>query len=219
LLAPQGRPRGPAGPVGGPRHGREGLLDLYRARQERAAQAGVGAPEGEGVLCPYKGLARFEKQDAEIFHGREALVATLIARLADTPLVAVAGPSGAGKSSLVRAGLLPALAAGALPGSEKWPQHVLSPGAAPRHELAPVLYGRPAPATAAVVVVDQFEELFTACGDEGERAGFVASFSGPSPGFPTAVTWRGRARTTWDRATSTSRWRPASRTARSWSGR
>jgi WD40 repeat protein/DNA-binding SARP family transcriptional activator len=157
---------------------REGLLDLYRARQERAAHAGVGVPEGEGVLCPYKGLARFEKQDAAIFHGREALVATLIARLADTPLVAVAGPSGAGKSSLVRAGLLPALAAGALPGSGKWSQHVLSPGAAPRHELAPVLYGRQAPATAMVVVVDQFEELFTACGDEGERAGFVAELLG-----------------------------------------
>ena len=159
---------------------REGLLDLYRARQERAAHAGVGAPEGEGVLCPYKGLARFEKQDAAIFHGREALVATLVARLADTPLVVVAGPSGAGKSSLVRAGLLPALAAGALPGSGKWPQHVLSPGAAPRRELAPVLYGRQAPAaaTAMVVVVDQFEELFTACGDEGERAGFVAELLG-----------------------------------------
>ena len=157
---------------------REGLLDLYRARQERAAQAGVGAPEGEGVLCPYKGLARFEKQDAAIFHGREGLVATLIARLADTPLVAVAGPSGAGKSSLVRAGLLPALAAGALPGSGKWPQHVLSPGAAPRRELAPVLHGRQGPAPGAVVVVDQFEELFTACGDEGERAGFVAELLG-----------------------------------------
>ena len=157
---------------------REGLLDLYRARQERAAHAGVGAPEGEGVLCPYKGLARFEKQDAAIFHGREALVATLIARLADTPLVAVAGPSGAGKSSLVRAGLLPALAAGALPGSGKWPQHVLSPGAAPRHDLAPVLASRQAPATDMVVVVDQFEELFTACGDEGERAGFVAELLG-----------------------------------------
>jgi WD40 repeat protein len=157
---------------------REGLLDLYRARQERAAHAGVGAPEGEGALCPYKGLARFEKQDAAIFHGREALVATLVARLADTPLVTVAGPSGAGKSSLVRAGLLPALAAGALPGSEKWPQHMLSPGAAPRRELAPVLYGRQAPATGVVVVVDQFEELFTACGDGRERAGFVAELLG-----------------------------------------
>jgi len=157
---------------------REGLLDLYRARQERAAHTGAGAPVGDGVLCPYKGLARFEKQDAAIFHGREALVATLIARLADTPLVAVAGPSGAGKSSLVRAGLLPALAAGALPGSGKWTQHVLSPGAAPRHGLAPVLHGRQATATAVVVVVDQFEELFTACGDEGERAGFVAELLG-----------------------------------------
>ena len=46
------------------------------------------------MLCPYKGLARFEKQDAAIFHGREALVATLVARLADTPLVVVAAVRG-----------------------------------------------------------------------------------------------------------------------------
>ena len=38
------------------------------------------------------------------------------------PLLGVVGPSGSGKSSVVRAGLLPALAGGVLPGSDEWPQ-------------------------------------------------------------------------------------------------
>ena len=60
-------------------------------------------------VCPFKGLAPFELADAEFFFGRERLVDELVARLAETPLLAVVGPSGSGKSSLVRAGLLPAL--------------------------------------------------------------------------------------------------------------
>jgi WD40 repeat protein/DNA-binding SARP family transcriptional activator len=150
---------------------RDGVLDLHRVREERAAQAGAGV-----ALCPYKGLARFEKDDAPIFHGREALVATLVARLADTALIAVVGPSGAGKSSVVRAGLLPALSEGVLPGSGDWQQYLLTPGATPRRALAPVL--EDVSAGPAVVVVDQFEELFTACEDETEPAGFIADLLG-----------------------------------------
>ena len=47
-------------------------------------------------------------------------MAELVARLVGSPLLAVVGPSGSGKSSAVRAGLLPALASGVLPGSERW---------------------------------------------------------------------------------------------------
>ena len=61
--------------------------------------------------APYRGLARFEREDAQWFFGRED-VTDLLAELADEenplPLVLV-GPSGAGKSSLLRAGLLPRL--------------------------------------------------------------------------------------------------------------
>ncbi len=46
------------------------------------------------------------------------------------------GPSGGGKSSLLRAGLLPALRAGALPGSARWTVEVLTPGAWPLAALA-----------------------------------------------------------------------------------
>ncbi|WP_143447077.1 hypothetical protein [Kibdelosporangium aridum] len=65
-----------------------------------------------------------------------------------------------------RAGLLPALSAGALPvtGLAEWPQVVFSPTARPMRELAAVLpAGGPA-----VVVVDQFEETFTLCTDPAE---------------------------------------------------
>ena len=70
------------------------------------------------VVCPYKGLATFDVDDAEYFFGRERLVAELVARLVGAPLLGVVGPSGSGKSSVLRAGLLPALAGGVLPGSD-----------------------------------------------------------------------------------------------------
>ena len=73
-------------------------------------------------MCPFKGLASFEVADAPYFFGRERLVAELVARLVGAPLLGVVGPSGSGKSSVLRAGLLPALAGGVLPGSEHWTQ-------------------------------------------------------------------------------------------------
>ena len=69
--------------------------------------------------CPYKGLAAYETEDAPLFRGRADLVERMVALLVDSSLLVVSGSSGAGKSSVVRAGLLPALAAGALAGSER----------------------------------------------------------------------------------------------------
>lgn len=158
---------------------RDAVLELQRARDEHAAH--MGGSEG-GTFCPYKGLARYETQDAAIFYGREALIATLVARLVDTPLIAITGPSGAGKSSVVRAGLMPALASGVLPGSEQWRQCVFSPGRTPRRQLAELMDGASGRGT--VVVVDQFEELFAACDDEDERRGFVHDLLGLCGGDP-----------------------------------
>ncbi len=124
------------------------------------------------VVCPFKGLASFDVGDARFFCGRERVVDELVARLAEGTLVGVIGPSGIGKSSVLRAGLLRALASGALPGSEGWPSVVIRPGAQPGNELA-----RAAAATRtsrrSVIAVDQFEELFTVCADEDERAAFI----------------------------------------------
>ena len=97
--------------------------------------------------CPYKGLAAYQAADAALFRGRARLVAGLVGRLADASLLVVSGPSGAGKSSVVRAGLVPALAGGALPDSASWRPVVVTPGRTPVDVLAG-LTGDPPPAAA-----------------------------------------------------------------------
>jgi WD40 repeat protein len=115
-------------------------------------------------------------------------------------MLAVVAVSGAGKSSALRAGLLPAISRGALPiaRSRRWPQIVMTPTAHPARELASQLSaftGVPSPAgdtrqlvarlrhqlwatgtahrSRLVLVVDQFEELFTLCSDSHEGSEFV----------------------------------------------
>ena len=51
--------------------------------------------------CPYKGLEVFEEEDAELFFGRERLVADLLDRVKESRTVFITGPSGSGKSTLV----------------------------------------------------------------------------------------------------------------------
>jgi WD40 repeat protein len=150
-----------------------GVIDLQEAR--RRAELGV---EHEGlVVCPFKGLVSFDAADAEYFFGRERLVAELVARLVGAPLLGVVGPSGSGKSSVVRAGLLPAVAGGVLPGSDEWSQVIIRPGEHPLQELAGAVDGVRADRRV-LLVVDQFEETFTVCRDERERAAFIAALVG-----------------------------------------
>ena len=109
-------------------------------------EARVAALNAAGIRvsdeCPYPGLAAFGPQDAERFFGRDTVTAVLVTRLAEQltrpGLLMVLGPSGAGKSSVLRAGLLPAIAAGELParGSEAWPVDLMTPGRRPLLELA-----------------------------------------------------------------------------------
>ncbi len=144
------------------------IVDLQAARGHADLFVERDAP----VVCPFKGLASFDVADAKFFFGREQLVAELVARAVGSPLLGVVGPSGSGKSSVVRAGLLPALASGVLPGSDKWPQVLIRPGEHPLLELrtgmADIGSGQDV-----VLAVDQFEEVFTACRDERERAAFI----------------------------------------------
>ena len=129
---------------------RDASADLARLVAELAElDAGLGAARQSGpypapeVMCPYPGMVPFGPQDAPFFRGREKLLASLVSRVAvqvrrgGGPLVVV-GPSGVGKSSLLRAGLLPALAAGDLPveGSAGWPRLYLRPGPDPLAELS-----------------------------------------------------------------------------------
>jgi WD40 repeat protein/DNA-binding SARP family transcriptional activator len=135
-------------------------LDVHRAvrREPRAA------------VCPFKGLASFDRADADYFCGRELVIANLVTRLATNTLVGLIGPSGIGKSSVLRAGVLPALQGGVLPGSDRWPQFVFRPGAHPCDELRPALG---AEGERIVLAVDQFEEVFTVCSDDAERSAFI----------------------------------------------
>jgi len=142
-------------------------------------------------VCPYRGLAAFQPEDADRFFGRETLVADLVARLDRERVLFVIGPSGSGKSSVVRAGLIPAVQAGAISGSDRWPVALFSPRADPTAELAHQLRrladggsasgdGRDEASSIVgpgearrladlicgdsggmLIVIDQFEELFT----------------------------------------------------------
>ena len=138
--------------------------------------------------CPWRGLAPYEIEDAPWFAGREHLVAELLSRLATTRLLAIVGASGSGKSSALRAGVLASLARDVLPGSSTWRRIVMRPGQHPMRELARAALGSQHGDLGDVlahlirtedgvhrtlVVVDQLEELWTACEDPGEREEFL----------------------------------------------
>ncbi len=143
-------------------------------------------------VVPYRGLAAFQPVDAPFLFGRTELIDRLVARLALHSVLVIAGASGSGKSSLVRAGLIPRLEAGALPGSADMPTCLLTPGDRPLQALTDHLVAagaahltvdqlRTAPAAAVstlprpvLLVVDQFEELFALCADPDEQDAFLA---------------------------------------------
>ncbi|HRE46254.1 MAG TPA: serine/threonine-protein kinase, partial [Aggregatilineales bacterium] len=129
-----------------------------------------------------------------------ALTARLSDADAEGRFLALVGASGSGKSSLARAGLIPALRRGVLPASERWFYTDMIPGSDPYNELADALLRvavNPPPDLPAallegdralveivnavlpdadsdlVILIDQFEEVFTVCPDELRRAAFL----------------------------------------------
>jgi DNA-binding SARP family transcriptional activator len=111
-----------------------GAGDARPAGPTAASAISAGPPRN-----PYRGLRPFREADAAEFFGRDRLVDALVERLsrpgADGRFVAVVGPSGSGKSSLVRAGLVPAVRRGAVPGSARWFVASMVPGRDPYGEL------------------------------------------------------------------------------------
>jgi WD40 repeat protein/class 3 adenylate cyclase len=146
------------------------VIGLKLARLYAGEERPVETDAGE---CPYKGLASFGAEDAGLFFGRERLVGELAARTVGVGLLAVVGASGSGKSSVIAAGLLPSLKAGLLPGSERWRSVVMRPGEHPLAALDSLSISDQDVGERLVLVVDQFEELFTTCQDEEERSRFV----------------------------------------------
>jgi len=142
------------------------VLARWMSALQRARRPPGRRPGGAGA--PYRGLARFEREDAPWFFGRGD-VTDLLAALADEekplPLVLV-GPSEAGKSSVLRAGLVPRLTG---------PVGLVEPADAPLAALRAALADLDASGGAArpVIIVDQFEAVFTQCQEEAERREFV----------------------------------------------
>lgn len=113
--------------------------------------------------CPYRGLLAFEAHDRHLFFGREEVVADVLARIAPGRLLAVVGASGSGKSSLLRAGVLAAVQAGELGCARS--AAVITPGDEPPVQLED--------RDDQLLVVDQFEELYTQCRVPERRARFI----------------------------------------------
>ncbi len=176
--------------------------DFLRALRQSAGRDVVAtgsAPAGPvSTRNPYKGLEAFQEVDAGDFFGRDDLIEELVHKAAEARLVAVVGPSGAGKSSVVKAGLIPRLRASD-------PRNLLItdmyPGAFPFEELEGALLRIGTDRTSIiddllgderglrrvvkqvlpnddaelVLVIDQFEELFSLVADEERRRLFLRS--------------------------------------------
>jgi WD40 repeat protein len=174
----------------------EAIAEVRTAPPETHDTTLPGAPRN-----PYKALDAFTETDRGDFFGRDTLIAALYERLRDFPqFLAVLGASGSGKSSVVMAGLIPDLRH-KHPDWIILPP--IKPGAHPVESLAIMLHaayfaqgsvkavredlevadarglairagGIPrAPKARIVLVIDQFEEIFTQTVSDAEREQFI----------------------------------------------
>jgi energy-coupling factor transporter ATP-binding protein EcfA2 len=133
--------------------------------------------------CPYQGLKAFEAEQKQFFFGRKEVVRKILGKLAQKPFTAIIGPSGSGKSSVVQAGLIPELDRSVWkilppikPGFQPLQElrgvlKAFFPGAKKERLLWELITNEPNPlpvilehltgAEKFLLVVDQFEELFT----------------------------------------------------------
>ena len=201
-VAPGEMPSELAGVLDQP-HDHARVEEFLRAVRQATGSDAVGVaselePARLAARNPYKGLRAFQETDAADFFGREVLVSRLVETVADRPLTAVVGSSGSGKSSVVKAGLIPAVKGGALDGD--WVVAQMFPGTFPFEELESALSRvavdrpdglmadlvaddrgmlrvikrvLPDDGTGLLLVIDQFEELFSLTPDEDTRALFL----------------------------------------------
>ncbi len=178
------------------------LLELAAAvRREDAPAAGLPPYKGLHYFDESDAELFFGRDELS-----EQLLARLTERVqSDQRFLAVVGASGSGKSSVVRAGLIPSLRW--QPPSSAWPVFVITPTAHPLESLAAALssetgqelpsrklagelaqntdrlslalqsLAQTALAAHTLLVVDQFEELFTLCRSEQEQFAFVQNLT------------------------------------------
>jgi energy-coupling factor transporter ATP-binding protein EcfA2 len=162
-----------------------------------AAFGALQQPDLADEICPYQGLETFTPETKQFFYGRQSTVALLQQKLGEFNFVPVIGPSGSGKSSVVRAGLIPSL------GKDWQVLEPIKPDEEPMAALRKAmrsLFQRKSDKNRvtellnqqgllpvlellsgvlkggvqkALLVIDQFEEVFTVCPVETERSQFI----------------------------------------------
>lgn len=184
---------------------RPGSVDEFLELLAAATGAAPPARASRAFRNPYKGLSAFQEPDGPDFFGRADEVRRALAMIAEHRLSAVVGPSGSGKSSLVLAGVQPSIRGGPNQGSENWVSVHATPGPHPFDELAVALAALSTDApgdlasdltasdargllrvaerigreldTELLLIVDQFEELFTLVASDETRDRFVLSLT------------------------------------------
>jgi energy-coupling factor transporter ATP-binding protein EcfA2 len=163
--------------------GRSLILVKYGAQPQVAVVKPLLDEKGE-LRCPYQGLLAFTKKERDFFFGRKRVVEAIKSKLERLNFVPLIGASGSGKSSVVLAGLIPWLE------ELGWQiLEPIKPGTYPLTELEfglrallsqekdliqnciydsqsgkglqPLLKRFPNNGQTFLLVVDQFEELFT----------------------------------------------------------
>ncbi len=146
--------------------------------------------------CPYPGMRPFQTTDARHFYGRDEEVGRMIQLLRRQQFFMVIGPSGSGKSSLIYAGLLPELADSRYFTKNYWLVRTMRPGEKPFEDLCSLvestdadhcfdkntvqsLLDAHAPAKRLLLLVDQFEEVFTLSEPE-QRTRFLTALEAAS---------------------------------------
>jgi len=146
------------------------LLEAVRAGLEQWIRSSE-APRYDSSI-PYPGAVPFAEANERVFFGRDELVNRVVETLRQHGTCAVTGWAGSGRTSLVNAGVLPALRAGLLPGSESWPiVRVHEDGRVPELETAlNSLTNLPARSRRVVVVIDSLDQLFASAADDHRAA-------------------------------------------------
>ncbi|MFE3203256.1 hypothetical protein [Embleya sp. NPDC059237] len=181
--------------------------DTWKRRWQEAADE--DSRPLDDVPSPYPGLARFEIEDSEQFFGRDRLIDDVLDLVRTRRLAALVGASGSGKSSLLRAGLIPRLwqsdgdPAGAAPFGRPAEIRIRTPGSHPADVLT--AFGPRGDdgdgdedgdghTGDIVVIVDQFEEIFTLCRYRAERTeflnGLIAAVRRPEGGVRVVIAVR-----------------------------
>jgi uncharacterized protein YjbI with pentapeptide repeats/energy-coupling factor transporter ATP-binding protein EcfA2 len=179
-------------------------IEIVRFPLEPTTDKAAADPEDE-TIEPYRGLAPFTPETARFFYGREDEIQTLVQRVQTHAFVPLIGASGSGKSSLVRAGLVPRLQElgwtvlepikpGTNPIAElklAWRSVFVSADLESKLEMIYDCIDRQDLATVAaqlpgesrwLLVVDQFEEVFTLCSDRPHRDRLIACLLSHSSG-------------------------------------